>query len=42
MSPKIIHSKIKSTNKKANANADRFAKTPKNKQKEKNPTSFTK
>ena len=33
---------INHTNKKPNANADRFIKMPKNKQKEKNPNSFIK
>ena len=42
ISPNTIHSKIKSTNKNANAKADLLAKTPKNKQNEKNPTNFIK
>ena len=42
MIPNRIHSKIKSINKKAQAKAERLARTLKNKQKAKNPTSLKK
>ena len=40
--PLIIPSIIFQTNRKPSANAERFTNIPKNKQKEKKPTSFTK
>lgn len=40
--PLVIHSPIVQTNKKPNAKAERLTNIPKNKQKEKKPTNFTK